>query len=490
MKPVLLLLASSALWAQPEDAAAKAERARGLVVAGKVEEAIPLYRELTRVYPNDTALLVNLSIAEFKARLYRDAAGHAASAVKLQPDSVAANLFLGSSYVELGEYSLAIAPLNKVAATQPQDRNARLMLGEALLNLERYEEAETQFQKARALAPENPKVWYGLGRTFEALSESVFRQLESVNPDSSYWHALVADLFLRQRRYGRAFQHYRLAIERHATLRGLHAGLATVYKRTGHATWAEIEEQRERQGAIDCSAGGLGCDFAAGRFHEIIQSTRSATTSEEQYWACKAYAEMARESYSTLGNLPTSLETHLHAAKTFDAQGLSREAADEWREAVKIVPGDVRIETGLAWSLFRSHEFRAALTVLIDLLKVEHDSRELNFLYGASLVNLDEPKKAIGRLEAAIRVDENFLPAQAALGQALLQTAQPLLAIPHLKAALAADEDASTHFRLLRAYQLAGQTELAAQAKMEYQKALRIAEAKARLEEGGAITAP
>jgi len=204
MKPVLLLLASSALWAQPEDAAAKAERARGLVVAGKVEEAIPLYRELARAYPNDTAILVNLSIAEFKARLYRDAAGHAASAVKLQPDSLAANLFLGSSYVELGEYSLAIAPLNKVVTTQPQERNARLMLGEALLNLERYEEAETQFQKARALAPENPKVWYGLGRTFEALSESAFRQLENANPDSPYWHALVADLFLRQRRYGSA----------------------------------------------------------------------------------------------------------------------------------------------------------------------------------------------------------------------------------------------------------------------------------------------
>jgi tetratricopeptide (TPR) repeat protein len=490
MRLTLLLLASSALWAQVGDAAAKAERARGLVVAGKVEEAIPLYRELVRVYPNDAAILVNLSIAEFKARRYQDAAAHAASAVSLQPESLAANLFLGSSYVELGEYSRAIAPLEKVIATQPQDRNARLMLAEALLNLEHYADAESQFQEARVLAPDNPKVWYGLGRTFDALTENVFHQMENADPDSPYWHALLADLYFKQRRYGSAFTHYRLAIEQRAGLRGLHSALATVYRRTGHAAWAEIEEQRERQAPLDCSAGGLACDFAAGRFPEIIQSTRSETTPEARYWACRAYAQMARESYSTLGRLPTSLETHLHAAKAFDVQGLSREAAGEWREALKIAPGDARIEIALAWSLFRAHEFRLALAVLIEPMKKERDSRELNFLYGASLVNSDEPEKAIAPLEAAIRFDESFLPAQAALGQALLQAGKPSQAIPHLKAALAGDEDASTHFQLLRAYQLMGHAELAAQAQMEYQKALRIAETKERLEEGGAITAP
>jgi predicted Zn-dependent protease len=180
----------------------------------------------------------------------------------------------------------------------------------------------------------------------------------------------------------------------------------------------------------------------------------------------------------------------LHRAKTLDDEGLHREAADEWREELKLQPGDLRIETAIAWSLFRAHEFSAALPVLTELLQKEHDSRDLNFLCGASLVNLDESEKAIPPLEAAIRLDGNFLPAHAALGRALLQTAKPELAIPHLQAALSGDEDASVHFELLRAYQLAGQPERAAQAKVEYQKALRAAEAKERLEEGGVITAP
>ena len=490
MKPVLLLLATSVLWAQPEDAAARSRRARELVVAGKVEEAIPIYQGLVREHPDDAAVLVSLSIAEFKAKRYRDSATHASAALALQPESLAANLFLGASYEELGEHSLALPPLEKVLAAQPQERNARLMLAEALLNLERYEEAAAHFQKASELAPENPTVWYGLGRAFDALSENAFRQLENAGPESQYWHALVADQYLRQRRYGNAFTQYRLALEGRDALPGLHTGLATVYKRTGHSAWADIETQRELRTAPDCSKGGLPCDFVNGRLREIVQFTRSPATPETLFWVYKAYAEMAHSAYTHLSQLTPSLEAHLHGAKKFDDQGLPSEAAAEWREALKLQPGDRRIETALAWSLFRAHEFKAALPVLTALLQKERDSRDLNFLCGATLVNLDEFEKAIPALEAAIRLDGNFLPAHAALGRALVQTAKPELAIPHLKAALSGDEDASVHFELLRTYQLTGQTKEAEQARVEYQKALGAAETKERLEEGGLITAP
>jgi predicted Zn-dependent protease len=489
MRPVLLLFVSSVLWAS-EDAAAKSQRARELVVAGKVEEAILIYRELARAHPDDAAILVNLSITEFKAKRYRDAATDAASAVKLQPDSLAANLILGSSYVELGEPSLAVSPLEIVLSIQPQERNAQMMLAESLFGLGRYEDAVGHFEKARQLAPDNPKVWYGLGRTFEALSERVFHQIENATPESPYWHALQADLCLKQRRYGSAFAHYRQALTELALLPGAHAALATIYQRTGHSAWAQVEEQREDQAAPDCGTALLACDFAAGRFHEIAQSAGSLTTPEARYWVCKAYGELASESYRRLARSPPSLDTHLQKAKTLDVQGLVQEAAGEWLEALKLAPGDLRIGTALAWSLFRADDFRAALPVLVELLKQKGDSSELNFLYGATLVNLDEPEKAIGLLETTTRLDVNFLPAHAALGQALLQTSQPKLAIPHLKIALAEDEDTSAHFRLLRAYQLTGQTELAAQARVEYQAALKLAEAKLRFEEGGDITEP
>ena len=155
-----------------------------------------------------------------------------------------------------------------------------------------------------------------------------------------------------------------------------------------------------------------------------------------------------------------------------------------------MAPGDVQIGTALAWSLYRADEFDSALTILGELLRNGTGTRELNFLYGATLLNLDQPEKAIPFLESAIRLDDSYLPAHAALGQALLQTGEPTLAIRHLKAALPGDEDAKTHFGLFRAYQLTGQSDRAEQAKVEYQEALRAAETNERFQETGAIEAP
>jgi len=113
MWPIAFLLSAAALCAQPADLAAKAQRAQELVRADKSDEAISLYLELVRVLPNDAGMLVNLAIAEFKAKRYVDSAAHAGAALKLQPESVAASLFLGSSYVELGENAAPCRPSKK-----------------------------------------------------------------------------------------------------------------------------------------------------------------------------------------------------------------------------------------------------------------------------------------------------------------------------------------------------------------------------------------
>lgn len=486
---VLLLLTAAALCAQSGDPAQKAREARELVVAGKAEEAIPIYLELARAAPNDAGILVNLAIAEFKARRFRDAAGHAEAALKLQPDSLAANLFLGSSYTQLGEHARAVPPLEKVIAAQPNDRNARVMLAEALLALDRFDESALQFRRASALAPENPGAWYGLGRALEALAGRAIQQLEIASPDSAYWHALAGEAYVKQRRYGSAFDAYRRALAKSSTLRGIHAGLAAIYRRTGHPDWAAIEEQRERDiPPPDCGTAKLACDFAAGHYREIAESP--GRTPETLYWASKSYATLAHQAYDRLAQLPLSLETHLHNAMASDADGLYRQAAGEWRQALKLAPDNIHAQTGLAWSLYRGGDHAAALSLLTGFIKSRPDLRDLHFLCGASLLNLDQPEKAIPYLETAARLDPHFLPVQAALGHALLLGGKAADAIPHLKAALPSDEDATMHFQLLRAYQLTGQTGLARQALTEYQDARNSSAERKKMEEAGFITPP
>ena len=98
------------------------------------------------------------------------------------------------------------------------------------------------------------------------------------------------------------------------------------------------------------------------------------------------------------------------------------------------------------------------------------EGAEAQFLYGASLLNLQQPVEAIPYLRAAIAHDARLLPAGAALGQSLLQTGKAEEAIPLLAGAVSVDQDGSTHFQLYRAYQLTGQEAEARQALADYRR--------------------
>jgi tetratricopeptide (TPR) repeat protein len=172
------LLCAATLWAQAGPPAEQLNRAKDLVMAGKPEQAVPIYQELIRTFPDSVEVRMDLCIAQFKGRHYRDSVEQAKAALKLRPELPTANLFLGASYLELGEFAAAIPPLQKVLEEQPGERNARLALAEALSGAKRYEEATEQFQRLSELIPDNPKAWYGLGHCYNVLSEQIPGQRE------------------------------------------------------------------------------------------------------------------------------------------------------------------------------------------------------------------------------------------------------------------------------------------------------------------------
>jgi len=138
---------------------AEYDRARELLTTGHPDEAAAIYRELSKADPRNADLLLNLSIAEYKAGKFAYAAASAASALKLNPDLVPARLFLGASYLETGDFTHAIDALERVVAAAPGDKNARLMLGQALLGAGRAEEALEHLRLASELLPsDEPRV--------------------------------------------------------------------------------------------------------------------------------------------------------------------------------------------------------------------------------------------------------------------------------------------------------------------------------------------
>jgi predicted Zn-dependent protease len=462
---------------QSDDLAIKSQQAKQLMAEGNFVRAVPLYRELNQAVPNNAGLKLNLGIALHMAGKKREAIPELEAAVKLDATLEPAWLFLGTTRLQLGEPTAALRPLKMALSLEPDQPQARQMLAGALLSLGRPDEAAAEYRKLTVADPENAQGWYGLGRSYESLSGRSFDDLQKTAPQSAYLLSLLAETRLREQQLSSAFFLYRRALEQMPTLRGLHTGVAQIYRQTGHPDWAETEDRKESQlPAPDCHIEKLECQFNAGEFDELTVAAKQPNA-ESFYWQSRAYNELALQAFAKLGQLPPSPELHELKAHIYNSQKKYSEAASEWSEALKLSPTDTQIKKDLAISLKLGQDYEAALPLLQALLREQPTSAELNFLVGDTLLDRERADEALPLLQRAVTRDPKSLAAHKSLARAELATGKPVQAIPHLKLALPTDEDGTLHYQLAQAYRASGQTELAKKTLQEYEQIQRSAAA-------------
>ncbi len=453
-----------ALAAQPDDAALKSRQAKELMAAGRYAEAAPIYAELVKTFPNDPRLLLNLGLAQQMAGQCGAAVRQFEAAAKLRPDLYPAWVSLGGCYLDLGTPAKAIAPLEKAAALAPREPMPHQMLGDALFTLGRFDAAARRLRQFAELEPRNPAAWYGLGKAYEALARQAFQRLDKAGQGSAWWLARVAETKLSEKQYAAAFTLYREALAKSPKLRDAHAGLAEVYRSTGHADWAAAAQAAARKlPPPDCAAARQECAFAAGR---MLAAAQGPPGVETYYWQSRAYSALAAQSFARLEQLPPSLELHRFRAQVASARREYLEAATELREALKLAPGHPQLQLELAAALHSARDHAGALQILQGLPA----SPEVAFMTGDTLLEVGQIDKAIPLLESAVRAQPGDLPSRASLGMAYARSGRLDRALEHLKAAQPIDTDGRVHFQLARAYQAAGQAELAKEAMRKYQE--------------------
>ncbi len=458
------------------------------MAAGKFEEAIPVYRQLSQSVPNNPGLLLNLGMALHLAGHSRQAIAPLQSAIKLDAGIAPAWLFLGEAYLGAGEPARALQPLKRYVGLEPADPGGHQTLGDAFLATDAFRDAVVEYQKLGELEAKNPHAWYGLNRSYAALAESAFRAVEKAAPESAWWLALVADERVVRRQFQSAFFFYRRAEALQPNLPGLHLAIANVYRETGHGDWAEAEKKKEAP--PNCSSMPLACDFAFGHYAEVAERAEQ-TTAPEAYWLSRASAQLAREAFTRLEQLPDSAEVHELRADLLRMRRQNLEAIKEWRLALNYEPHDEHLREGLLASLYQARDYAAALPLVEELLRQDPASADLNLTKGNILLSSEETEKAIPYLKASLKLNPKLLAAHHALGRAYMQIGQPSTAIPHLQAALPIDDDGSLRYQLARAYQATGQAEVAKKTLEEYQQRQKAdREEKGKLEEELKITGP
>lgn len=329
-------------------------------------------------------------------------------------------------------------------------------------------------------AQSDPKVWYERGQTYSKLSVNVFQQLLKTAPESGYVLALLGEVKTKERQYTAALYAYNEAAKRTPRLRGVRSAIADIYVALGKADEAAAAETAEQKlGPPNCPVEKLHCDFTAGRFEAIVQASKSRKDPEGLYWLSRAYNELAIQCFSRLGDLPDSPELHQVKAQLLRDQGQFRESAEEWRAVLKASPGDDIARHELATALFLSQDYKTVLPELLEFLKAEPDSVNLNFFVGDSLLQTEQVQQAVPYLEKALKLDPKLLAAHASLGLCYARLGASRKAIPHLKAALELDNDGSLHYQLGRAYQATGQPVLAKAMMTKYQQLRKAAPATA-----------
>lgn len=479
MAVVRALLAAAISWVATgaavgqsmEDAASKSKRANELVQAGKPEEAIAIYQELAASFPGEISFKLNLGIALYKAGRYQESLKECEALAKRRHDLFPAWLIVGASDLKLGDAAAAEEPLRQALAIQPEDPNAHIMLADALLALARWPDAAAQYEISARAMRDNPRVWFGLWHSYDAMVEECFARLRQAAPESAEEEAFSCELEIERGDLASAFQHCRKALSRRPSLRGIHAMVAKIYEGAGHADWARVETAKGQGDDETCSAPTLACKFTTGRFAEI--AGEKADSPEDIYWQGKAFLALSQQAYRRVQELPPSRESYEATATEDEKRGLYPEAGAAWRQALQFEPTDRGLKHQLALALCHANDCVSALPLLKEELRHDPRSAELNYLCGLAFNSTRNPAEALPYLEAAVQLDAKFLPARAALGEAYLEAGMPERAIAQFEAAKAEDVDGSRHYQLSRAYLAAGMRDRAAATLEEYKEISR-----------------
>ena len=160
----------------------------------------------------------NAETSDDKQDAYGKAVVHYSRALKLKPDLPDALIHRGVAYLELRDFSLALADFSKIIELDPDDADAYIIRGDAYLGKGDFEFAMKDYQKAIELNPDDPKTYIYRGLAYLEHEDSDFALADfskaiETNPDDADVYIFRGLAYLGQDDFSRALIDFDKAIE-------------------------------------------------------------------------------------------------------------------------------------------------------------------------------------------------------------------------------------------------------------------------------------
>ncbi|EEF63466.1 tetratricopeptide repeat protein [Pedosphaera parvula] len=162
-------LFSHALEATKDNVVAEYNLGQALSTAGKMDAAVPHYREALRIQPNHARAQNNLGLALYMAGKAEEATHHYSEALKIDPNAEEFHFNYGLALASLGRVDEAIEQHSECARLMPEHAENHFTLASLLVRKQQFEPAVLEYSETIKYKPEHVGAHLGLALVLNQL---------------------------------------------------------------------------------------------------------------------------------------------------------------------------------------------------------------------------------------------------------------------------------------------------------------------------------
>ncbi|MBW7846697.1 MAG: tetratricopeptide repeat protein [Bacteroidales bacterium] len=187
-------------------------------MAERIEDGITFFQQYLEKNPTNHAAWFNLGLAFYHLQLYEKAIDAMEYALSIEESYLPAIINIGQLYSTLGNYHKALEYFHESEQYEEADSLTLYYMGECHEKMLDFEEALLFYRKAIAKDEYFADAWAGMGVIYDEKGETrkAIHYLEKAIELDSFnneFHLIIADLFIKIKRFDKAREHYQVVEE-------------------------------------------------------------------------------------------------------------------------------------------------------------------------------------------------------------------------------------------------------------------------------------